>query len=389
MTGTPKAVLSFFTHAQGVVHRKIVGVNRVPLTTTLLLHPPIPTSSVQRLNDEQLKLLETKPLLEVALAEHERVKVAMEGVAKDLEREAAERAKLAPTSPPPRPVTALSINPAPEPHQPPAPASLSIPAGDPSDANTPESDAHQDAGSQPAAEGDASATPAEVVVTDSKGVSTDPVDTEEAGAQTDVTGPPPPPGLDPRIVSEAVAVAATLAAEEKDKAAREAEERGIEKGREDAAKGLSKVLRLLHVATRFEAKGERLPTAVDFFSKVGSLDVVDAGGMVSVVKRTEVLVLGESWLTGIMWALGLIPHLRRCRLALGRKPLPTRGRASHTHKHIPATALTRGRCSWARPSRPTRPTSTTASTKASSARPSTWTPPMAPRKSHRGCLTAR
>ncbi|CAN0407253.1 unnamed protein product, partial [Hapterophycus canaliculatus] len=231
-------------------------------------------SSVQRLNDEQLKLLESKPLLEVALAEHERVKIAMESVAKDLQREAAERAKLAPPPPsPPSPAAALSIAAAPEPKQPPTPASLSIPASGPGDPKTPESGTHQDAGSRQSADVDAAVASAKpvvpvVVATDSKGVSTDPVLMEEAEAQTNLTGPPPPPGLDPREVSAAVAMAATLAAEEKEKAAQEAEKRGIEKGRKDAAAGLSKVLRLLHVASRFEAKGERLPTAVVFFSKV-------------------------------------------------------------------------------------------------------------------------
>ncbi|CAM9421857.1 unnamed protein product, partial [Scytosiphon promiscuus] len=233
------------------------------------------SASGKRLNDEQLKLLETKPLLEVALAEHERVKVAMEGVAKDLEREAAERAKLSPPPPPRTAAVALSIAAAPEPNQPSTPTPLSIPARDPSDANTAESGAHQDAGSQQAADLDAapaSSKPAMVALTESKKISTDPVHTEEAEAQTDVRGPPPPPGLDPREVSEAVAMAATLAAQDKAQAAQEAEERGIEKGRKEGRKestaGLSKVLRLLHVASRFEAKGERLPTAVDFFSKV-------------------------------------------------------------------------------------------------------------------------
>ncbi|CAN0268411.1 unnamed protein product, partial [Ectocarpus sp. 13 AM-2016] len=210
------------------------------------------SASGKHLNEEQLKLLETKPLLEFALSEHERVKAAMEAVAKDVEeREAAEKAKLllAPPPPPPPP-TGLSIAAAPEPEQP--PAALSIPAP------TPQGGGPQD--QQPAAEVE--------VETASVGVSTDPLDTEEAEVQTDVSGPPPRPGLDPREVSEAVAVAATLAAQEKEKAAQEAEERGISKGRKEAATGLSKVLCLLHVASRFEAKGERLPTAVDFFSKV-------------------------------------------------------------------------------------------------------------------------
>ncbi|CAN0009498.1 unnamed protein product, partial [Ectocarpus sp. 8 AP-2014] len=209
------------------------------------------SASGKHLNEEQLKLLETKPLLEFALSEHERVKAAMEAVAKDEEeREAAEKAKLLLAPPPPPPPTGLSIAAAPEPEHP--PAALSIPAP------APEGGGPQD--QQPAAE--------VAAATESVGVSTDPLATEEAEVQTDVSGPPPRPGLDPREVSEAVAVAATLAAQEKENAAQEAEERGIAKGRKEAASGLSKVLRLLHVASRFEAKGERLPTAVDFFSKV-------------------------------------------------------------------------------------------------------------------------
>lgn len=221
-----------------------------PLITLSRPRPPSLPPSSQHLNEEQVKLLETKPLLEFALSEHERVKAAMEAVAKEVEeREAAEKAKLL-LAPPPPPPTGLSIAAAPEPEQP--PTTLSIPAP------TPEDGGPQD--QQPAAQ--------VAVATESVGVSTDPLGTEEAEVQTDVSGPPPRPGLDPREVSEAVAVAATLASQEKEKAAQEAEERGIAKGRKEAATGLSKVLRLLHVASRFEAKGERLPTAVDFFSKV-------------------------------------------------------------------------------------------------------------------------
>lgn len=238
---------------------------------------PTPFSfSTQRLNEEQLKLLETKPLLEFALAEHERVRVAMEGVAKEKEREAAEQAKLVPPPPPPTPTTGLSIPPADasEPEEPShTEVSLSIPTDDPSGSAAKETENAQRGSDdslphgQPGAEVETAAS--EVLVTsESIGVSTDPVATEEAEVQTDLSGPPPPPGLDPRTVSEAVAVAATLASQEKDKAAQEAEERGVVKGRAEAAAGLSKVLRLLHVASRFEAKGERLPTAVDFFSKV-------------------------------------------------------------------------------------------------------------------------
>ncbi|CAM9672447.1 unnamed protein product [Pylaiella littoralis] len=237
------------------------------------------SASGKHLNEEQLKLLETKPLLEFALAEHERVRVAMEAVAKEKERQAAEQAKLAPPPPPPRlpPATGLSI-PIPnasEPQQPPPPeTSLSAPADDPDVSAVEERDNTQRGSDdllpqeeQPDAKAETAA--GEVLVSsESVGVSTDSVTTEEAEVQTDVSGPPPPPGLDPRTVSEAVAVAAALASQEKDRAVQEAEERGAVKGRTEAASGLSKVLRLLHVASRFEAKGERLPTAVDFFSKV-------------------------------------------------------------------------------------------------------------------------
>lgn len=247
----------------------------------------------QHLNEEQLKLLETKPLLEVALAEHERVRIAMEGVAKEVEREAAEQAKLAPPPPPPPPtMPGLSIPPADasETEQPPpAKASLSIPADDPGVSTTVEEKENAQQGSDDSLpheqqlDAEVEVAAVEVSVSsESVGVSTDPVTTEEAEAQTDVSGPPPPPGLDPRTVSEAVAVAATLASQEKDSAVQEAEERGVVKGRAAAAAGLSKVLRLLHVASRFEAKGERLPTAVDFFSKVcGVVDgYLEVGGAV-------------------------------------------------------------------------------------------------------------
>lgn len=69
-------------------------------------------------------------------------------------------------------------------------------------------------------------------------------------------------------VSTAVAAAAAQAAQEKKAAAVEGEAKGLAMGRVEAASGVSKILRLLHVAGRFEAKGDRLPTAVDFFSKV-------------------------------------------------------------------------------------------------------------------------
>lgn len=267
---------------------------RLQLNPTPLAVPPLlPTPSMQHLNEEQLKLLETKPLLEFALAEHERVRVAMETVAKDLKdlhaaelateqaAEQAEQARLAslappsPTSPPPSLPAALSIA-APDNGQ---SSALSIPAGEPSvpaleaDAqdSSPELDpaATAPAAAEAAAAMVAAAAAAAALSTRTVGVSTETPLTEELGAQTELSGPPPPAGLDPEEVSAAVLAAATLALEEKEKAAEEAEARGVAAGRAEAATGLSKILRLLHVASRFEAKGERLPTAVDFFSKVG------------------------------------------------------------------------------------------------------------------------
>lgn len=201
----------------------------------------------------------------------------METVAREQElaREAAaaaERAKLVPPTPPP-----LSIAAAPDPDEQPlnaaaaaaASATLSIPAADSGRENGGDALAQEQRQQQQAAVAEKTAVEETPVETESIGVATEPpAPTEEAEVQTDVSGPPPPPGLDPRTVSEAVAMAATLASQEKDRAAREAEERGVEKGRAEAAAGLFKVLRLLHVASRFEAKGQRLPSAVDFFSKV-------------------------------------------------------------------------------------------------------------------------
>lgn len=233
----------------------------------------------QHLNEEQLRLLDTKPLMEFALAEHERVKVAMEAVAKELEDQAkADRADNLP--PPPAPgSTGLSI-PAPLPEEP--AGALSIPPvvdnrvaiGDALEAVA---EVEGQATPPPEGEGAASGTvveslpPPAVVQTETVGVCTEPLHREDAEAQTDLSGPPPPAGLDPGEVSAAVSAAAVLASEEKDKAAEEGFDRGVEAGRAEATAGVSKLLRVLHVASRFEAKGERLPTAVDFFSKVREL----------------------------------------------------------------------------------------------------------------------
>ena len=308
---TTRIVQACFGHGQDLEACR----NPSPRTNLFLFLPNVPPFSLpprpsftQRLNDEQLKLLETKPLLEVALAEHERVRVAMEIVAKELEqREAAERAKLAPRTPP------LSISAAPEPGEQSAAAaasadSLSIPAPADSDregggeALPQESEEGQQ--QQQAAVAEKTAVEEVPVETESIGVSTEPpAATEEAEVQTDVSGPPPPPGLDPRTVSEAVAMAATLASQEKDKAAREAEKRGVEKGRAEVAAGLSKVLRLLHVASRFEAKGQRLPSAVDFFSKVCTVAVL----FLHVLFRRLPLpaVAGREWrvVAGVLWGV--------------------------------------------------------------------------------------
>lgn len=210
-------------------------------------------------------------MLEVALAEHERVRVVIEAVSKEQAEREAELVKLPPPSPSRSVLTpALSI-PADEPHPEPRANPFSIPAIDPeanaSNDNVRDCPGQEDAQteqfttSRPAAQSSIS--------TESIGVATDLPQVHDAEAQTDVSGPPPPPGLDPREVSEAVAAAAATAAEEQRKVAEEAESRGLAAGRAEAiGEGVAKLLRLLHVASRFEAKGERLPSAVDFFSKV-------------------------------------------------------------------------------------------------------------------------
>lgn len=193
-------------------------------------------------------MLESKPLLEIALAEHDKVRLAMESIAKDLQHEAEKQTRLSLPSPP---LAILAAEP--------SASGLSIPAaGDSPDASTtsaPETtDTLDSSGS--------------TVATESVDVAIDPLRTQEVGAQTEVSGPPPPTGLDPGEVSKAVAVAAKISLDEKEKAVSEAEARGMAAGRADAVGWVSKMLKLLHVASRFEAKGERLPTAVDFFSKV-------------------------------------------------------------------------------------------------------------------------
>lgn len=192
--------------------------------------------------------MESKPLLEIALAEHDKVRLAMESIAKDLQHEAEEQSRLSLPSPP---LAILASEP--------SASGLSIPAGgdnpDASTTSAPETTVALDSSGT-------------TIVTESVDVATDPLRTQEVGAQTEVSGPPPPTGLDPGEVSKAVAVAAKVSLEEKEKAVSEAEARGMVAGRADAVGWVSKMLKLLHVASRFEAKGERLPTAVDFFSKV-------------------------------------------------------------------------------------------------------------------------
>lgn len=197
--------------------------------------------------------METKPLLEFALAEHDKVRLAMESVAKDLQHETEKQARLSTPSPA---LSILAVEP--------SPTGLSIPApGDSPDASSvPETTV--------VAPHSSVVVPTEsvAVLTESVAVATEPLHTQEVGAQTEVSGPPPAAGVDPGEVSKAVAVAAEIGLREKEKAVSDAEARGLAAGRAEVAGGLSKILKLLHVASRFEAKGERLPTAVDFFSKV-------------------------------------------------------------------------------------------------------------------------
>lgn len=249
----------------------------------------------QHLNEEQLKLLETKPLLEVALSEHERVRGVIEAVARDqAEQQAAQQAQeeqerqsgagvvantapLASTSNPALPTPALSIPVTAAPTATGGALSiLSIPATDLTSspvertALPPSTTEHESQGDGQISE-EQRAPPATTPATPSMqsvGVVTDVPESGDAGAQTDVSGPLPQPGLDPREVAVAMAAAAEAAAEEQRKVEEAAEARGLAAGRTKSAAGVAKLLRLLHVASRFEAKGERLPSAVDFFSKV-------------------------------------------------------------------------------------------------------------------------
>lgn len=107
--------------------------------------------------------------------------------------------------------------------------------------------------------------PSEDSTMESVGVATDPIPIEHASAQTELSGPPPPRGLDPAKASIAMAKAAMYAAKEKE----EAEARGLATGRAEIKTGLRKILGLLHATTWCNAKGKSLPTAIDFFSKVG------------------------------------------------------------------------------------------------------------------------
>lgn len=198
---------------------------------------------MQNLNAEQMKLLETRPFVEAGLVEHERIRSAMEAVALDLKGKEMEEAKLASSA-----------------------TAVATPTLSPDSINALKGDAN-DGISTPSTDVDApSIDPSEESTMESVGVATDPIQTEHASAQTELSGPPPPRGLDPAKASIAIAKAAMYAAKEKE----EAEARGLATGRAEMKTGLRKILGLLHATTWCNAKGKSLPTAIDFFSKVGS-----------------------------------------------------------------------------------------------------------------------
>lgn len=197
---------------------------------------------MQHLNVDQLKLLERGPFVEAGLVEHARTQSAIEAVAFDLEGKDLEEAKLG-SSPSAAATTTLSFD------------SIQAFKGDANnDISTPSTDVDAP-----------SIDPSEQSTTASVGVATDPIPSEHAFAQTDLSGPPPPRGLDPAKASIAMAKAAMYVAKEKDEAAA----RGLAAGRAEVKTGLTKILGLLHATAWCNAKGKSLPTAIDFFSKVG------------------------------------------------------------------------------------------------------------------------
>lgn len=227
-------------------------------------------SYMQHLNDEQIRLVETKPLLEFALSEHERVRRGIEIVAHDEAERARTEAELNPVA---TSVSAPECSNGSEPIEVDCALSIAPTTGsaDPDEKRIDEGDGCL----QTSADQDLPEAPSrrdfQAVSTKAICVGPDLPPTVESEMQTDVSGPPPPQGLDPGEVSRAIEAAAATALKEKKDAEAEAEARGLATGRAQGAAGVSKLLRLLHVAARFEAQEERLPTAVDFFSKVSRL----------------------------------------------------------------------------------------------------------------------
>ncbi|CAM9835313.1 unnamed protein product, partial [Choristocarpus tenellus] len=176
-------------------------------------------ASGKTLNEEQKVLLAGRSNLECALKEHERVRGLLEEVAKE---EVACKKDEAP-DPPVVPEESLGL------------AIL----------NRSNPDLTVEGGSAPE------------ILSVCVGTETEMLQGTEVAAQTDISGPMPPAGMDPGEVAEATAVAVSTA-----KAA------AVVEGREKMRSGVRKLLRLLHVTSRFEARGEQLPSEVDFFSKV-------------------------------------------------------------------------------------------------------------------------
>ncbi|CAM9353839.1 unnamed protein product, partial [Discosporangium mesarthrocarpum] len=190
-------------------------------------------ASGRTLNEEQKVLLAGKSNLECLLREHDRIRSLLEGVAK---AEFAAKAEKAPAPSQPGDVSALSIPADPAPKEEPLPHA------------------------EPTASVACAAT------------ETEPPEVTEVAIQTDMSGPSAPPCPGPgegMVEATAAEAAATVAAAAAATEAREAAEMAAsEARREELIAGVGKLLRLLHVASRFEAKGERLPSEVDFFSKV-------------------------------------------------------------------------------------------------------------------------
>ena len=186
-------------------------------------------SIFQPINGEQLKLLESKSAVEVALAEHDRVRSAIEEVDRELRAKAI--AETRNTSP------ASAVSPTSSDSQ--TDAMFTLASSDEADNESRSVDAPKElpeqANAEPAnvtaQEGPAKqpnidstgvvaekGTPSKPPRMESVGVATDPCPTEHSSVQTDLSGPPPPPGLDPSKVANELATAALIAAQDKEKA---------------------------------------------------------------------------------------------------------------------------------------------------------------------------